>query len=328
MDKNRIEKLLGTITQVTPNQNRAGWVQAKCPLAPWKHSGGVDKNPSFAVQISDDHDPLGNCFSCGFGGPMSKWISEVSTRNKFEPSGNAYNFPQAWQHLIEAEEEAPLIKDTMSYEEAMFQPAAELIEYPEWWVDTFSRAVDVPWARKYLAERGVTPLMALALDLRADHTEKRICFPIRDFEGVIRGFHGRATREGDTPRYRMYQFAGSNNPIVWHGEHWVDLNKPILVVEGPFDVASVMRVYRNVVSPLFANPSSEKILRMSDSPEWITLLDSGDGGDRGREKIAKTLPDHPITDLIPEDGEDPGSMSEDELRHALGPHLDLEKNLY
>ena len=124
----------------------------------------------------------------------------------------------------------------------------------------------------------------------------------------------------------MYLYMKRNNPLVWLGESWVDTEKPIVVVEGPMDLASVYRVYRNVVSPLFATPSQAKILRMADALQWITLLDRGKGGDAGREKIAKALHrDHTITHLEPPTGrKDPGECSVGELQSLLKEHVFLD----
>jgi hypothetical protein len=98
-----------------------------------------------------------------------------------------------------------------------------------------------------------------------------------------------------------------------------------VVVEGPFDLASVFRVYRNVVSPLFVNPSIAKLLRMADALEWFTLFDRGVGGDAGRAKIDKVLSSHMIHHLQPLPGvKDPGAMSVDHLVEVLGPHVALD----
>ena len=152
-----------------------------------------------------------------------------------------------------------------------------------------SRAWDVGWARAYLKARHVSKALSALLDVRCDPSQRRICFPVRDFEGVMRGMHGRATDPEMEPRYRAYRHAGKMNPIVWLGEDWVDRNRPIVVVEGPFDLMSVKRVYANVVTPLFATPSYEKLMRMADALEWITFFDRGAGGDNGRARVDKAL---------------------------------------
>jgi hypothetical protein len=130
------------------------------------------------------------------------------------------------------------------------------------------------------------------------------------------------------PRYRMYKQAGHTNQIAWLGEDWVDLNRPIVVVEGPFDLTSVLRVYDNVVSPLFVNPSIEKLKRMSDALEWVSAYDRGAGGDAGREKLDKTLgKDHVIQHVYPPKGrKDPGECSVAELEKLLAPVLQLSAN--
>lgn len=258
---------------------------------------------------------------------MSEWVLEVAARNKSSPSGASYDFKTVWKMLIEAEEETPLLMEKQSYEDAMLAQPKELIWFPDWWLDSYSYALEYKWACNYLHDRGVSPETAMMLDLRGEHKDKRICFPVRDFEGILRGFHGRTIDPEIEPRYKMFTYAGGNNPIVWYGEHWVDTSKPIVVVEGPFDVASVIRVYTNVVSPLFANPSKEKLMRMADALEWVTLLDNGKAGDNGRKRISKLFPDHMITHLKPPEGEDAGSMSENDLRELLKPYVKLQTDM-
>ena len=192
-------------------------------------------------------------------------------------------------------------------------------EFPLDWLDTFPKAWDVKFSRAYLFKRGVTQALAAKLDLRVDPMESRVCFPVRGVNGKLYGLHGRATLPSTEPRYRMYQHDKRTNPILWLGEHWVDLNRPIVVVEGPFDMTSVMRVYDNVVTPLFATPSVEKLKRMSDALEWITILDRGAGGDNGRARITKALgDDHVVHHLQPPKGrKDPGEMLPSELAELL-----------
>ena len=167
--------------------------------------------------------------------------------------------------------------------------------------------------------------MRARLELKADTQQKRICFPVRDFKHRLVGLHGRCIYPNVEPRYRMYQYAGQTNPQVWLGEDWVDTNRPILVVEGPFDLASCLRVYPNVVSPLWATPSLEKLRRMADAFEWVTLYDRGGGGDSGRTQVSKALSsDYVVTHLKPpEHRKDPGEMTVPELRELLGEYLQL-----
>jgi DNA primase len=171
--------------------------------------------------------------------------------------------------------------------------------------------------------------VATELGVVADTSQQRVCFPVRDFSGKLVGLHGRGIKNGADPKYRMYLQAGRNNQIAWLGESWVDLEKPIVVVEGPVDLASVYRVYRNVVSPLFANPGFAKIQRMADALEQVIFLDRGKGGDAGREKFRRSLSKDQTLHFVrpPEGRKDPGECSIAELKSMLAPFVVFDHEL-
>jgi hypothetical protein len=311
---------------VTPpsDQSRSGWVISKCPLMHWRHEGGISSSPTFGIKC-EHGDGFVNCYACDFHGKQSELVMEMRTHNKLNPQG-VFAFGEALQLITDAENDLHLNLDGPGIEEVLFGDAGGFHEFPEWWLDSFAPALAVPFARQYLAERNVPEALTQALDLRADTSQKRVCFPIRDFQGLLMGLHGRSVEDGVDPRYRMYLQAGKNNPGIWYGEHWIDLTKPVVVVEGPFDVASVKRVYPNVASPLFSNPSEEKLRRMTDAFEWITLLDRGTGGDKGRQKISKVCKNNLVTHLLPPPGvKDPGVMSVEQLRETLGSYVDTSQ---
>jgi hypothetical protein len=305
-------------------QNRTGWVIASCPMK-WRH-GGQDKHPSFAARI-EAGDSFTNCFSCGYHGSQSDLVIEIGHLNKANPFG-PLQLGEALQ-LIALAEDADLDLDLSApdIEQMLFGEKPKPTAFPEAWLQSFPEAWESKAAREYLLSRAIPEEISNALDLRYDPKQERVCFPVRDFNGVLRGLHGRALQAEHPMRYRMYTHKGANNPLIWLGEHWVDLDLPIVVVEGPFDLVSVMRVYRNVVTPLFASPSLEKLTRMQDALEWVTLLDNGTGGNIGRSRITKALAKHLVTHLLPPAGKDPGSMLVGELVQLLEPHLPLDNIL-
>src|SRR5262245_13841198 len=65
-------------------QVRGGWTVASCPLAPWTHDGGTDKNPAFAVR-KELGDAFTHCFACGWHGAQSDLVTEMRHRNKLDP---------------------------------------------------------------------------------------------------------------------------------------------------------------------------------------------------------------------------------------------------
>jgi hypothetical protein len=327
MKPDKVRAFLQAIgSKVPAGQHRAGWIVSDCPLGKWRHEKGKSSPEVFGVR-REQGDARSNCFSCGWHGSLSDLLMEMRMLNKHKPMMKA-EWAKAEAMIEEADADLELNLDLPDLEAVLFGPREGLHEYPEWWLKSFVPVADVGWARDYLGDRDVTPDMATLLDLRADTKEKRICFPVRDFDGLLVGLHGRATVADTEPRYRMYTHDKVNNPIVWLGEHWIDLSRPVVVVEGPFDLASVRRVYDNVTSPLFVNPSFEKIKRMSDALEWITLYDRGSAGDAGRKRVTSFLhKDHVITHLQPPSGrKDPGECSAEELSELLSPIVQLIAN--
>jgi hypothetical protein len=309
-----------------PNGNRykrTGNIISRCPLGPWRHEGGQSSPEVFGVKI-ENGDPQCNCFACDYRGTLGKLLQRLKGLDVVNHKIDI-DWGTAAQVVFDAEITSDFDFNIPGIEEVLSSNKNALHEFPDWWLEGFPDGTGVGWAREYLKMRGMTKSVAAKMDVRCDPSEQRVCFPVRDFQGVLRGLHGRALDPGVEPRYRMYPQAKRTNPVVWLGEHWVDTEKPIVVVEGPFDLASVLRVYPNAVSPLFANPGAVKVKRMSDALEWVTLLDRGAGGDTGREKINKALgKDHVLKHLHPPTGrKDPGEMSKEELVELLSPHVPI-----
>lgn len=301
----------------------SGNLMSRCPFGPWNHENGVSGPYVFGVKI-ETGVPRAHCFACDWRGTLGKLLEEVRHKNKIDPKIEVQT-KRAFELLEEAEATVEFDFDTPGIEEVLLGKRKDLHVFPDWWLESFPCAWDIPWARSYLQERKAPLWLAATLDIRADTKERRVCFPIRDFKKRLVGLHGRAVDEGRDPRYRMYLQAGKNNPIVWLGESWVDLTKPIVVVEGPFDLASVLRVYPNTVSPLFSNPSAAKLKRMSDCFEWLTFYDRGAGGDAGRAKVDAVLSkDHTIHHVTPpKPYKDPGECPVTLIKELLGPILGL-----
>lgn len=317
-------KLLGA--KVPVSQSRAGWVVSNCPLCHWRHENGESSPEVFGVKI-ESGDSFCNCFACDFHGSQTDLVIEMRRLNKLDNHGE-FGFKQALDMVMKAEEEMDLdALDSPDIEEMLFGEGQQDHIFPDWWLSTFPAWDTVKFARDYVKERGIHPKVASMLDLRADTQQERLCFPVRDFSGNLRGLHGRAIHDGVEPRYRMYLQAKKNNPLIWLGEHWIDLDQPIVVVEGPMDLAHVMQVYRNVASPLFSNPNYLKINRIADALEVVTLLDRGTGGDKGREKLGGALKHSMVTHLKPPvQYKDPGDMPPEEIAELLADHVPLKKD--
>jgi hypothetical protein len=330
MNREQINQFLACIgVQPAPEQNRTGWVISKCPLGPWRHDSGESGPRVFGIRI-EAGDSFCKCFSCDWHSKLSSLVIEMKKRRQQWPAGGDMQLGKALELIEQAEDGAELALGGPDIEQVLYGDlaAADGHVFPEDWLASFPPALSMGWSAQYLAGRAVPPVLAQLLDLRADPKRLRVCFPVRDFGGKLRGLHGRTVEKDVEPRYRMYPHGGHTNQLIWLGEHWVDPDRPIVVVEGPFDLASVMRVYRNTVSPLFANPSVEKLHRMADVLEWVTLLDHGKGGDTGRQKIDMVMTQQVITHLVPPEGvKDAGDMTVEQLAQLLSPQLHLDEIL-
>lgn len=303
--------------KVDNKSKRTGWVVSTCPFAPWTHAGGRDRNPSFGVSTDIAQAQVYKCFSCGEVGRLDSLPFNV--REHWRASNKpGYAFGKALAVLVaDEDDDLPPLPD---FEDKVITDPNEVLPWPEFWLDSFKSVFAFADAKAYLAKRGVHERVSKRLDLRFDTQRRRVCFPVRDYDGRLVGMQGRAI--DDHPlRYYAYRYEGHVNKIPWLGEQWVDFERPVLLVESVFDLASCLRVYDNVIAPLSVGLSKEKIARVDQGVMFISLFDQGTGGDTARETLKKRCKT-PVHNLIPTQ-EDPGEMSTDELRDLLTGHLPL-----
>lgn len=294
------------------------WARCRCPLAPWTHDSGKDSHPSFAVQYGDNIESGFNCYACE-AGSLHKLILLL---DRFGAKKPKFDLKQA-MHLWAQEEDgdAPLV---FMDDEAVDHPLADNV-WPESFLNTFMPAWKVPIAMEYLNARPVRSKVAHALDIRWDLQRRTVCFPVRNWQGQLVGLRGRYIDPDNGARYHDYGYRGVRNKLPWYGESTVDVDKPVLMVESVFDYASAYRVYKNVLAPLTVGLSDDKCRRVRNAFEIVTLFDNGKGGDKGRDKLRKGLPDSIITNITPPSScSDPGDMTKKQLRKALKKHIVLD----
>lgn len=298
---------------------RAGWVTTNCLLAPWTHGEGIDRHPSFAIK-EDLGLSLCKCFSCGFGGELVDLLRKIqwlSKKNPLEGLDLTILAEAVAQELEEAVFDLEVIPD-YDAKVASDEP------FPEEWLATFLPATKFKEALGYLGGRQVSMQVIARMDIRYDPILRRVGFPFRNAKGDVMGVQGRAI-DDVALRYFQYGYMGRRNAHVWLGEHQIDFDEPVVLVEGPFDAARVMEVYPNVLGSFTTGLSVQKINRLRDAPELVTLFDVGAGGNAARVKIRKLLGKKAtIIDLVPSLHEkDPGNMTVERLDEILGEHLTL-----
>jgi DNA primase len=198
--------------------------------------------------------------------------------------------------------------------------------FSERWLASFYRATDSVAAMSYLATRQITHRVIELLDLRYDSSLNAVGFPIRNFSGVLCGMRARIIAPApEQPRYHVYRTSdGRHNQFAFLGESMLDFDKPIVMTESVFDLASVLRVYPNVCAPMSAAVSRGRLKRLNRVVELVTLFDADSAGDRARKTVRAALSDAYITDVFPTDGcKDAGEMSVVQLVALLKRYVDV-----
>lgn len=319
MNREKIKALMPFLNSKVTG-NRGSWIEGHCPLGPWRH-GGKDKHASFAIKASDQKKSICKCLSCGFGGDLRDLTLKIQEFQRRSPE-IGYNLGGAMQLI--ANEFAELDFDMSSipdYEEPVAK--AEVV-FPESWLASFHLLEKFPEAMAYVRSRGLTVQMARDLELRYDPIQKRVGFPFRDFKGRLMGMQGRSLDPNEELRYFQYGYQNHRNMHCWMGENKLDLDRPVVVTEGPFDAAKIMKHYPNVAASFTTGLSVDKIKRLSDSTELVTFYDYGNGGNAARSRIREVLKGMPIVDIIPsEEDDDAGNMLDSRIREELGRYVNL-----
>jgi 5S rRNA maturation endonuclease (ribonuclease M5) len=185
--------------------------------------------------------------------------------------------------------------------------------FPESWLQAYRSAEKVSVAMKYLMGRGVALETIIRMDIRFDPYSDRVCFPIRDYTGQLRGMQGRGIRPDAKPKYLFYTYEQQScGREVLLGEDMVDPTRPVLLVEGAFDMAKLMPSTKQVLVLWGASVNAQRIERLKKFPKIYTLLDNDAAGDNARKALKQST--LPVTNLkVPEQYKDVGEMPDPAL---------------
>lgn len=291
-----------------------GYVQSSCPMAQWKHEGGVDKNPSFGVVYSaadaKKEEGHAHCFSCGYSGDIRE----------------AASLMHVWGALsIEDLSAVMTLLEKVKSGGLPLSLSAHKADDPfpdEGWLSLFKPVTsEFPAAVEYLTERGLTKQHVETFDIRYDPDRYRVVFPLYDRAQRCRGVIGRTLIKNPMgPRYFYYPYK-DNSPrgFTWHGENRLDLSKPVLVVEGIFDAMKCHSVYPNVTASLSISFRSPGLGWHTSVQRWVSMFDVGKGGLLARQRLdALAAPGARIWHLSPPPGrDDPGESTPEEIKAQL-----------
>lgn len=318
MQRKKVETLFPLINSKVTGY-RGKWVLGHCPFAPWRHESG-DAHPSFAIEANDSKKSIFKCFSCAQGGDLMH-LQSLLTEALHKSKAPGYQMGKALELIAEEFSALEFDKNLPEYGET---PVQEDYVFPDQWLASFPPVGAFPAAVAYLASRGVKKSLYEAIDLRYDHIQNRVCFPYRNSKGQLMGVQGRYAADkvpAHILRYYFYKHKGHLNTHAWLGEDAMDLDRPLVLVEGPFDYASTIRAYPNVVASFSAGLSQAKLQRIADAAEIVTFYDAGKGGDQARQIVGKFFAKLkvPVSHVVPQNaGGDPGSMLDSA---EVGAHL-------
>lgn len=268
------------------HRRRKGWVDFVCPMAPWRHKGGRDRNPSAGATITPDGPSGWHCFTCKSHGLVSGLIEDLGRLR-------GADYSELLAGVRNGEAMAAFSQDYGDFETGHAVAAAVEPLIEEMFEGVWPDAWDEPRGRAYLERRGIgeETCRSLGLLFREDYPRDRgrpwvredILFPVRNREGQLMGFTGRTTRQDVQPK--VYDPDLPKRHLILGEHRWRD-GMPKLLVEGLFGYAHLIEIGAEALCDVGAlmgsvlTPEKADIVRLHDAPTYL-LLDNDTAGEAG-----------------------------------------------
>uniref|UniRef100_A0A6M3LVQ2 Putative DNA topoisomerase-primase n=1 Tax=viral metagenome TaxID=1070528 RepID=A0A6M3LVQ2_9ZZZZ len=273
------------------NLKRNGdWINVRCPMAPYTHSGGADTHPSFGVSISNEGPSVYWCFGCTEKARLLGWL----LHNLYVMTGR---YPWEAAKVFVAEEN---FDDTKK------------VEIPDGWKDAERRTVEpIPYhvlrkypllqtgrgfearrCRSYLdLERGIPDWVQNLCRIRYSAEDQALVFPLTDIRGGTYLCRMRSRKKKSiwtlTPERAgvpELEFPRLVDAGVWFGMFLIDWSRPVMVVEAEMDAARLKALgYFNAIASATSNVTDAQI----DSLTADTLILGYDADRSGQHAHAR-----------------------------------------
>lgn len=343
MDVAEIEKLLWAIGSYDRVKVRAnGWVEAACPFAAWRHAGGADRHPSFAISVVPKGTSRYRCLGCGSAGEIGTsflWLlQKLSGRSykhlaSFVENTNAPLLGDLTRRLAMASAgpkppvdvagiQVPLAMVGGAIPDLPVMPDEVLekfVAFPDQLIEYLTGSGYMRVGNEDVECRMLTPATITAWELAWSADAGRISIPIRDVDGNLVAISGRAWPPSWKPKYLHTK--GFHRDYYLYGEHHVVKGQPAILVEGQFDVVLLSQYgFVNVLAPLGSYMSEVQIEKLVKWCPSVRVLGDGDkagrdGAQRSAQRISRRIP--AVAMDLP-DGRDPGNLTEIEAKDVLG----------
>lgn len=301
---------------------RGDEVMFSCPFPGHKHG---DTNPSASMNANNT---AWLCFGCQRRGNAATFLAELEEVSSFaarkwlrEYFGGGFREP---------------IHNLATEIEDLFEETTKVVKVvnPELQQETLDMFM-VDWnmvaenreaasqitGMTYMLDRGFSPQTLIDLEVGFDNVDERAVLTVRDLDGRLIGFKGRAVRPEQQPRYRVYGkprfgFAPySTGEVVYLAHKAKETDGDIIVCEGELNALKMHEFgYKNAVGisgATFTKGHADIIAKIAD--RVILYFDSDAPGIAGAIAAADLLVSRVPAMVVPPHDRDPADSTKEEV---------------
>lgn len=274
-------------------------IYAPCPFAPYLHAKGTDTSGSFSIKVNKTGNSVGYCWACKWTGNLEWMLKSLSKLNGVDYSAIA--------------------REVRKYENPTLTDIWDAIDdledgHPDEPIDErLLNAFPVPTTKKYTEQE------LQDWDIRIDKKGRRIVYPVRDREGILRGAVGRTIDPTEVRKYHNYWNFKKVGFLL--GEH-LDIGSDVLILtEGVRDaiaVRSATGIHTCALMGCYA--SKLQIQKIKLFRKVIVFLDNDLAGQQGVIMLLKHLGGFTVCLVVDYSGlsaKDPGEMSPEIIRERV-----------
>lgn len=319
------------------NINRATEEEFKfsCPFPGHQHG---DQNPSAYMNIDTT---AWMCHGCKRRGNAVTFLAEhemvsimLATRWLHERYGGVGADPDAYSARAELErlweknerEDAPLTDPVLSDD--------ILKHYTIDWNAVAESDAPPAWG-EYMLDRGFDPATLMEWEIGYCEDTRRIAIPVRDLDGGLIGFKGRAWQDGHKPKYLVLSPRWPTDRSLVFERYHVALNvfgldtarandeRELIVCEGELNAIALWQMgYCNAVAVNGSNFSDRQAFLLRNYADKVVVwFDPNDAGYDGILRVVNALSDYMPVDVVPDSDQDPADLmkakDEDSVRDLL-----------
>ncbi len=299
-----------------------------CPFPGHQHG---DQNPSAYMNIDTT---AWMCHGCKRRGNAVTFLAEhemvsimLATRWLHERYGGVGSDPDAYSARAELErlweknerEDAPLVDPKLDPE--------IIYDYAVDWRAVAESDSPPPWG-EYMLDRGFEFATLNEWDIGYCEETNRVVIPVRDVEGDLIGFKGRAWRDEHKPKYLVLSPHGMDRYHVALNVFGLDaalLNqeRELIVCEGELNAIALWQMgYYNAVAVNGSNFSDRQAFLLRNHADKVVVwFDPNDAGYDGILRVVNALSDYMPVDVVPDSEQDPADLmkagDEDSVRELL-----------